>query len=190
MRAYFLVAKDVGDLTRIFCAALEAQNKKRRATLANILPGFLKLRGKNDDFFVETARLNARPGAFKSDPVNLIRIFHIADAKSIDIHPDALRTITRSLDLVDDALRANPVANKLFLEILSSRSDPERVLRLMNEAGVLRPVRARVRPRRRPDAVQHVPPLHGGRASDPRGRQRGVDRTRRIQGRASAVPAI
>jgi [protein-PII] uridylyltransferase len=137
MRAYFLVAKDVGDLTRIFCAALEVQNKKRRATLANILPGFLKLRNKNDDFFVETARLNARPGAFKSDPVNFIRIFHVADAKNIDIHPDALRTITRSLDLIDDGLRTDPAANKLFLEILSSRNDPERALRLMNEAGVL-----------------------------------------------------
>jgi [protein-PII] uridylyltransferase len=136
MRAYFLVAKDVGDLTRIFCAALEAQNKKRRTTLANILPGFLKPRSKNDDFFVETGRLNARPGAFKSDPVNFIRIFHVADAKSVDIHPDALRTITRSLDLIDDELRANPAANKLFLEILASRSDPERTLRLMNEAGV------------------------------------------------------
>lgn len=136
MRAYFLVAKDVGDLTRIFCAALEVQNKKRRATLANILPGFLKPRGREDDFFVDTARLNARPGAFKRDPVNFIRIFHIADVKSIDIHPDALRTITRSLDLIDDELRADPDANKLFLEILSSHSDPERALRLMNEAGV------------------------------------------------------
>jgi [protein-PII] uridylyltransferase len=123
-------------LTRIFCAALEVQNKKRRATLANILPGFLKPRGKNDDFFVETARLNARADAFKRDPVNFIRIFHVADAKSVDIHPDALRTMTRSLDLIDDDLRANPEANKLFLEILSSRSDPERALRLMNEAGV------------------------------------------------------
>ncbi|MGC9954086.1 MAG: [protein-PII] uridylyltransferase [Rhizomicrobium sp.] len=136
MRAYFLVAKDVGDLTRIFCAALEVQNKKRRATLASILPGFLKPRGKDDDFFVDTARLNARADAFKRDPVNFIRIFHVADAKSVDIHPDALRTITRSLDLIDDDLRANPEANKLFLEILSSRSDPERALRLMNEAGV------------------------------------------------------
>jgi len=137
MRAYFLVAKDVGDLTRIFCAALEVQNKKRRTTLASILPGFLKPRGKDDDFFVETARLNARADAFKRDPVNFIRIFHVADAKSVDIHPDALRTITRSLDLIDDALRADPAANKLFLEVLSSRSDPERALRLMNEAGVL-----------------------------------------------------
>jgi [protein-PII] uridylyltransferase len=136
MRAYFLVAKDVGDLTRIFCAALEAQNKKRRATLVNILPGFLRPRGKNDDFFVETARLNARTDAFKSDPVNFIRIFHVADAKSVDIHPDALRTMTRSLDLIDDGLRVNPEANRLFLEILSSRSDPERALRRMNEAGV------------------------------------------------------
>jgi [protein-PII] uridylyltransferase len=136
MRAYFLVAKDVGDLTRIFCAALEVQNKKRRASLASILPGFLKPRSKDDDFFVDTGRLNARPGAFKRDPVNFIRIFHIADVKSIDVHPDALRTITRSLDLIGDELRASPEANKLFLEILSSHSDPERALRLMNEAGV------------------------------------------------------
>jgi len=136
MRAYFLVAKDVGDLTRIFCAALEAQNRKRKATLSRIFPGFLKPRASGDNFFVETARLNAHPGVFERDKVNFIRIFHIADAKSIDIHPDALRTITRSLDLIDDDLRRNPAANKLFLEVLSSKRDPERALRMMNEAGV------------------------------------------------------
>ena len=41
MRAYFLVAKDVGDLTRIFIAALEEQHKKTRPSLRTILPGFL-----------------------------------------------------------------------------------------------------------------------------------------------------
>ena len=136
MRAYFLVAKDVGDLTRIFCAALEVQNKKRRATLSRIMPGFLKMRSAGDEFFVDTGRLNAHPGAFKRDPVNFLRIFHTADAKGIDIHPDALRTITRSLDLIDDELRGNMEANRLFLEVLSSRRDPERALRLMNESGV------------------------------------------------------
>ena len=44
MRAYFLVAKDVGDLTRIFCAALEEQHRKLRPSLSRILPGFLKPR--------------------------------------------------------------------------------------------------------------------------------------------------
>ena len=34
-------------------------------------------------------------------------------------------------------LRANPEANRLFLGILTSRNEPEIVLRLMNEAGVL-----------------------------------------------------
>jgi [protein-PII] uridylyltransferase len=137
MKAYFVVAKDVGDLTRIFCAALEEQNKKRKPSLARMLPGFLKPRTGKEDFFVENGRLNAAPGAFKSDPVNILRIFQIADAKGVDIHPNALRTITRSLHLIDDGLRTDPAANAIFLETLSSRQDPERALRWMNEAGVL-----------------------------------------------------
>ena len=55
----------------------------------------------------------------------------------MDIHPDALRTVTRSLDLITDEVRNNPEANQAFLEALTSRHDPERALRLMNEAGVL-----------------------------------------------------
>ncbi len=136
MKAYFLVAKDVGDLTRIFCAALEDQNRKRRPSLASLLPGFLRPRTVGDDFYVENGRLTARSNIFRSDPVNMIRIFHLADAKKVDVHPDALRTITRSLDLINDEVRRDPEANRLFLEVLSSRNDPERALRLMNEAGV------------------------------------------------------
>jgi [protein-PII] uridylyltransferase len=137
MRAYFLVAKDVGGLTRIFCKALEVQNRKHRRSIARIVPGFLKLRSSNDDFFIETGRLNAKPDAFKKDPVNLLRLFHMADSRGVSMHPDALRTITRSLDLIDDTLRTNPEANKLFLECLCSRNDPEKALKRMNEAGVL-----------------------------------------------------
>lgn len=136
MRAYFLVAKDVGDLTRIFCAALEEQNRKQKPSIARLMPGFLKPRTSADDFFVENGRLNAKIGIFKRDPVNLIRIFHIADSKSVDISPDALRTITRSLDFITEAVRQDPEANKLFLEILCSRRDPETALRRLNEAGV------------------------------------------------------
>jgi [protein-PII] uridylyltransferase len=136
MKAYFLVAKDVGDLTRIFCAALEEQNRKPKPALSRLLPGFLKPRVGDEDFFVENGRLNARASAFRHDPVNLLRIFHIADEKNVDVHPNALRTITRSLDLITDTLCADPEANRLFLGILSSRRDPERTLRWMNEAGV------------------------------------------------------
>ena len=137
MRAYFLVAKDVGDLTRIFCAALEEQNRKDRPSLSRLLPGFLKPRNGTDEFFVDNGRLNARADAFLRDPVALIRIFHVAEAKAIEVHPHALRTITRSLEMITDKVRENPAANRLFLEILTSRRDPERALRRLNEAGVL-----------------------------------------------------
>ncbi len=137
MRAYFLVAKDVGDLTRIFCAALEEQHKKPRRDLTRILPGFLRPRTADDEFYVENGRLNANPAIFRADPANIVRLFHIADIKGVDIHPHALRTVTRSLDLINDQVRENPIANQAFLEALTSRHDPERALRLMNEAGVL-----------------------------------------------------
>jgi [protein-PII] uridylyltransferase len=137
MRNYFLVAKDVGDLTRIFCSALEEQHKKPAPTLGRLIPGFLKLRSGDEDFFVENGRLRARDGVFRDDIVNLIRLFHVADTKDVDIHPDTLRTVTRSLDLINDELRHNQTANRIFLDILTSRKDPERALRRMNEAGVM-----------------------------------------------------
>ncbi len=137
MRTYFLAAKDVGDLTRIFCAALEEQNKKSRPLLASLMPGFLKPRSGTEDFFVENGRLRAREGLFEADPANLIRLFHVADAKRVDVHPETLRTVTRSLDLIDDKLRNDREVGSLFLDILSSHNDPERALRLMNESGVL-----------------------------------------------------
>ena len=135
MRSYFLVAKDVGDLTRIFCATLEDQNRKSRPSLSGVLPGLLKR--SNDAFFIDGGRLAARAGLFEADPVNLIRLFRAADTKDVDIHPATLQAVTRSLDLIDERVRNDAAANKLFLEIVASKRDPERALRRMNEAGVL-----------------------------------------------------
>src|SRR4029078_7922002 len=73
---------------------------------------------------------------FKTDPVGLLRLFHVAQQHDLDIHPRALRAVTQSLRLVDGKLREDPEANRLFLEILASRKDPETALRRMNEAGV------------------------------------------------------
>jgi [protein-PII] uridylyltransferase len=134
MKHYFLIAKDVGDLTRIFCAALELE-AERRPTL-----GWRRLltRPKQlDGFIVENGRLNvARNDAFERDPVNLLRIFHVAQTHTLEIHPDALRLIRKSLRLIDTVLRDDPEANRLFLDILISRDGAETTLRLMNEAGV------------------------------------------------------
>ena len=84
-----------------------------------------------------TASRLAQANVFKRDPVNLIRIFHLAQKHNLAFHPDAMRAMTRSLDLIDAKLRDDKEANKLFVEILTSKNDPETVLRRMNEAGVL-----------------------------------------------------
>jgi [protein-PII] uridylyltransferase len=141
MKHYFLVAKEVGDLTRIFCASLEARHLKDAPRLSRVFGRFLPktggIRGTRD-FTIESGRVSfVHDEAIAKDPVNLIRIFTVASNLNAEVHPDALQLIRRSLKLIDDKLRADPEATKLFRELLTKSGDPETILRMMNEAGVL-----------------------------------------------------
>ena len=141
MKHYFLIAKDVGDLTRIVCAELEEREAKNAPRLnrfiRNIRSRRRVLKGSTD-FVVEHGRINvADDNVFERDPVNLVRIFREAGKHDIPFHPDALRLITKSLRRIDRVLQGDPEANRLFLEILCDAEDSEAVLRAMNEAGVL-----------------------------------------------------
>jgi [protein-PII] uridylyltransferase len=134
MKHYYLVAKDVGDLTRIVCAQLEAEHKRSRLLR---LPGL----GRNktlEGFKVEGERLSvAEPGSFQRKPIRILKIFEVAQRRGLDIHPRALRWITQNLKFVDRKLREDAEANRLFLQMLTSQHDPETTLRRLNEAGVL-----------------------------------------------------
>src|ERR1700726_2811354 len=142
MKHYFLVAKDVGDLTAILCAKLEDQQAKPAPVLSRMMarlrPSLTRRRvPDSDDFIVDNNRINlAAPDVFKHDPVNLIRIFRLAQKNNLAFHPDAMRTVMRSLKLINTQLRENPEANRLFMEILTS-NDAEIGLRRINETGVL-----------------------------------------------------
>jgi [protein-PII] uridylyltransferase len=142
MKHYFLIAKDVGDLTAIVCAKLEDSHAKAMPVLSRMMaklrPRARRMLSESEDFVVDYNRINvADENVFKRDPVNLIRIFHLAQKYNLAFHPDAMHLATRSLKLIDQDLRENEEANRLFLEILTSKNDGETVLRRMNEAGVL-----------------------------------------------------
>ena len=141
MKHYFLVAKDVGDLTRIFCAALEEEQVKQAPGLNRFLAPFQRRRKRiagTTDFVADKHRITiADKDAFRRDPVNLIRLFWLADEHELEYHPDALKEATRSLRLIDADLRNDPQANRLFLNLLTSERNPALTLRRMNEAGVL-----------------------------------------------------
>jgi [protein-PII] uridylyltransferase len=142
MKHYFLIAKDVGDLTAILCAGLEDREGKPVPMLNRVMARF-RSRGRRAlpetaDFIIDNSRINvADADVFRRDPVNLIRLFHLAQRHGVILHPDAMRTATRSLKLIDRELRENAEANRLFLDILTAGDDAEIVLRRMNETGVL-----------------------------------------------------
>ena len=133
MRHYFLTAKQVGDLTAIFIAHMEesfarlswvprlARKPTRRIAGFKLADG--KLEVTSDDFFRE-------------DRNRLIEMFAIADRERAEIHPSAMRQASRDSALINESVRRDPRANAMFIDILTSPRGPERVLRLMNDAGV------------------------------------------------------
>ena len=135
MKHFFLVAKDVGDLTRLFCSLAEEQQKRKpRVRLGKLL--FLK-RSNVDGFVIDGDRLNVTAeDQFTTDPVAMIRLFHTSLEHGLDIHPHALEQIHRNFKRIA-GLRKNAQANALFVAMLTSKKNPEVALRHMNEAGVL-----------------------------------------------------
>lgn len=133
MKRYFLVAKEVGNLTRIFAAAIEDSQEAPRNRVR-----YGVAREKIGIFPVEGGRL-ALPDRrhFEEHPRDLIGMFAIAQEQDIDLHPRTLWVMTQNIARLDNDLREDRQANELFMQILTSRNDPARALRSMNEAGVM-----------------------------------------------------
>ncbi len=145
MKHYFLVAKEVGEITRIFCSALEedfgqsAPGINRFFAAIPIPAPFKRRKVRNaEGFLIDHGRISVESAEiFTSDPRNLLKIFELADRENVSFHPDAMQAIHRNLNLIDNELRNDPEANAIFLRILTSRNDPESILRRMTESGVL-----------------------------------------------------
>jgi len=141
MKHYFLVAKEVGDLTRIVCSGLEMKQLKAMPRLDTWLPSSWRRRAKlrrTTDFRIDNGRINAADkNIFSKDPVNFIKLFAVADEHQALFSPEVLRLVRANFRLIDDNLRADPTANKLFMRLLTESRNPEAALRQMNEAGVL-----------------------------------------------------
>ncbi len=135
MKRYFLVAGDVGALTRLVCASLEAHHRRAPKKLWELWRprsrrlGGLKLAGERLDF--------PSDDALEKQPLLMFELFHQSLEEEIDIHPEALQAVSRHLHLVDKAFRENPEANQRFLTILLSDNNPADTLRRMREVGLL-----------------------------------------------------
>jgi len=135
MQTYFRHANKVGELTRILLTALEADHKKEAPSLV----GFFRRKKKaRPGYAIKQNRISYDDrAAFLADPLNLLRIFDEAMRTGYLLHPDAMRAIAANLTLIDDKVRRDPEAVRLFLDLLLKYPNPERALRRMNELGML-----------------------------------------------------
>ncbi len=143
MKHYFLVAKEVGNLTAVLCAGLEEREYKPAPMFSRMLTRLRPKRTKqalrsHSDFAIDKDRLSvADDEVFERDPVNLIRLFALADQHSLPLHPDALRLVTHNLKRIDTKMRDDNEAYALLRAVITSHNAPEISLRRLNEAGVL-----------------------------------------------------
>jgi len=132
MRHYFLVARDVGDLTRIFCTLLEESGNPK--PMARIKARWLQR--TIDGFVVDGGRIGVKDAdIFAREPIRLLSIFLTALKHDLDFQPTVLRAIAHHARRVA-ALREDPEANKIFLDILTHPNGAENILRLMSECEV------------------------------------------------------
>ncbi len=139
MKRYFLIAKEVGALTRVLCARLEADNAKHAPRgLQRLMPAARKRpMPVAEGFNVDAGRINIDAAGVLDTPANVIRLFSIAEQRDLDVHPEALGAATRRVRRLAPSWRTDEAARAAFLEAVTSRRHPGAVLRLMNEAGVL-----------------------------------------------------
>lgn len=135
MKRYYLVARDVGALTRAVVAGLEeTQQRRPRFVFPRLGIGRRRVNG----FQIHGNRVAlAEPDLFAREPTRMLELFHITQERGLDIHPSAWAAVATGLPRINHVVRSDPEANRLFLDILTSRSNPALTLGRMSESGLL-----------------------------------------------------
>jgi len=135
MQDYFRHATMTGELSRIFLTSLEAAHVKRAPDAMRFFRRRKRLKAGYRLVHNRLAIIDDRK--FLSDKLNLLRLFEEGLRTGYLIHPDAMRLTAANLDLIDDEMRNDREAARIFLDLLIRHGNPERALRRMNELGVL-----------------------------------------------------
>ena len=135
MRHYFLNATEVGRLTGAACAVLEERALKtgaRRFSLGR-RPG--PFEGAPNVVMIGERLAFAAPEA--ATIPELFGLFLASGRSGIRLHPGTLKTATRLTRTLRRRHRLDPQLAKSFVRILAESGDVERILRRMNECGLL-----------------------------------------------------
>ncbi len=135
MQDYFRHATAVGDLTRIFLTSLEADHRKDKPLLMRLFERTPRV--KKGYAIINNRLAVADDDVFLNDKLNLLRLFEEALRTGLLIHPDAMRLVKANLHLIDDDMRRDKEALRIFFALFLKHGNPDRAIRRMNELGVL-----------------------------------------------------
>lgn len=133
MLRYFQFTREVGSLTRIFCALLEEENMRLPQVPFTTDPPTLP-----EAFAREAGRLAfATQVDLTAQPTLAVTLFYVAQQTGLDIHPRAHLALARALPTIARKLPFEGTANREFLAILLALKPSDNCLGQMSEMGVL-----------------------------------------------------
>ena len=135
MKRFYLIAKDVGSLTRLFCTELDNYNNSQPIYSSETSDRDWKnFELKNRQVFYYKNKTEGKKG--KVSPIIILKIFKFAQNRNLDIHPSTIYSIINSIRTISEFKNKIELYN-IFVRILLSSKNSEKYLRLMNECGVL-----------------------------------------------------
>ena len=144
MQDYYTAARTIYQISEILKERLALSNKTDPRSSVDA-PSFRNLSAHQksqlkriDGFVLQDKMLfHETKTVFKTDPLRLIRIFHLMQKHGAKLHPDLKFRISRSLPLIDHTVINHPSAAKSFCSILRAPGEVYPTLELMHELGVL-----------------------------------------------------
>ncbi|MFP4270015.1 MAG: [protein-PII] uridylyltransferase [Alphaproteobacteria bacterium] len=135
MKRFHLVAKDVSTLTAAVCDTVADENRRRPLFR---LPQLGIGRHRVDEFIVHEGRIGlADPERFAKRPLDILRLLEIADARDLDIRPQALRAAKRDVRGLEATKRVDPAAMQRLVRLITEARRPARALAKLNDIGAL-----------------------------------------------------
>ena len=138
MKRFYLTARDVGNLTRLFCTEL---NINQFQSIIYPSVNFENIWGKGD-FFIDKGKVSLKltgktSSNLEENPIIIYKLFKYAQQNNLDIHPTTIHNILLSKKFLKNKINKSLEVTSIFLIILMSSNNAERYLRLMSECGVL-----------------------------------------------------
>ncbi|MEM9669827.1 MAG: [protein-PII] uridylyltransferase [Pseudomonadota bacterium] len=138
MKRYFVAAKDVGGLSQILIAKLEAELEEHPTGLKRFIPRPGPKPYGDTVFMIDRNRLSIpEPDHFEKNPMDMLRLFAVAAKDDLEIHPEAMAAVSRASSGFRANMRKTEEARQLFFTCLLETKYPAKILKLMNTADLL-----------------------------------------------------